>query len=102
MVVLSPSAALLLQGYKEKQLAQRVLLGLQLNDDDLVFSDLEGKPLLPDTVSHAWAKLIKCAGLEGIRLHDARHTHASLNAQAGCTPEGSTGEAGACHHLDNT
>ncbi len=44
----------------------------------LVFSDLEGKPLLPDTVTHAWIKLVRRIGLKGIRLHDARHTHASL------------------------
>jgi len=51
---------------------------LLLKEDDLVFSNFEGKPLLPDTVSHAWARLVKRAGLENIRLHDARHTHASL------------------------
>jgi integrase len=39
---------------------------------------LEGKPLLPDTASHAWVKLTKRTGLEGIRLHDARYTQASL------------------------
>ena len=51
---------------------------MPLKDDDLIFSDNEGKPLLPDTISHAWAKLVKRVGLENIRLHDARHTHASL------------------------
>jgi integrase len=54
------------------------MLGLQLNEDDLIFSNNSGMPLLPDTVSHAWTKLVKRTGLMGIRLHDARHTHASL------------------------
>ena len=54
------------------------MLGIVLKDDDLVFSDLEGKPLLPDTVTHAWIKLMRRTRLKGIRLHDARHTHASL------------------------
>jgi integrase len=75
MVSLPPSSACLLQEHKDKQEAQ---LGMTLKEDDLIFSDHEGKPLLPDTISHAWAKLVKRAGLEHIRLHDARHTHASL------------------------
>ena len=87
MVSLSPSAALLLQEYKDKQSAQRSMLGILPEDDDLVFSDLEGKPLLPDTVSHAWAKLVKRTGLAGIRLHDARHTHASLMLKQGVHPK---------------
>jgi len=87
MVSLSPSAALLLQEHKDEQSAQRAMLGISLKDDDLVFSDLDGKPLLPDTVSHAWVKLVKRAGLEGIRLHDARHTHASLMLKQGIHPK---------------
>ena len=51
---------------------------IPLKDDDLIFSNHEGNPLLPDTISHAWTKLVKRTGLMGIRLHDARHTHASL------------------------
>jgi len=87
MVSLSPSAALLLQEHKDKQEATRASLGISLKDDDLVFSDLEGKPLLPDTVSHVWAKLVKRSGLEGVRLHDARHTHASLMLKQGVHPK---------------
>jgi integrase len=63
------------------------MLRIPLKDDDLVFSDLEGKPLLPDTVSHVWAKLVKRTGLEGIRFHDARHTHASLMLKQGVHPK---------------
>jgi len=87
MVSLSPSAALVMQEHKDKQSAQRAMLGIPLKDDDLIFSDLEGKPLLPDTVSHAWFKLVYRTGLERIRLHDARHTHASLMLKAGTHPK---------------
>ena len=87
MVSLSPSTALLLREHKDKQVAQRLILGKPLEDDDLVFSDHEGKPFLPDTVSHAWVKLIKRIGLEGIRLHDARHSHASLMLKQGVHPK---------------
>jgi len=43
MVSLSPSTVLLLQEHRDKQEAQRAMLGVPLADDDLVFSDLEGK-----------------------------------------------------------
>ncbi len=45
------------------------------------------RPFPPDTVSHAWVKLVKRIGLEGIRLHDARHTHASLMLKQGIHPK---------------
>ena len=87
MVSLSPSTALLLREHKDRQSTQRFMLGKPLEDDDLVFSDHEGKPLLPDTVSHAWVKLMKRIGLEGIRFHDARHSHASLMLKQGVHPK---------------
>ena len=54
------------------------MLGILLTDDDLVFSHVDGNPLLPDSVTHAWIKLVRRARLKPIRLHDARHSHASL------------------------
>ena len=87
MVSLSPSAALLFQEHRDKQEAQGVMLGVPLKDDDLIFSDHEGKPILPDSVTHAWIKLVRRIGLTGVRLHDARHTHASLMLKQGVHPK---------------
>ncbi|MFC1938304.1 tyrosine-type recombinase/integrase [Chloroflexota bacterium] len=87
MIALSPSAALVPREHKEKQEATRAILGMLLKDDDLVFSQLDGKPLVPDTVTHTWIKLVRRIGLEGIRLHDARHSHASLMLQQGTHPK---------------
>jgi len=42
--------------------------------DDLIFSDFEGQPINPDTVTPAFSKIAKRAGLK-LRLHDLRHTH---------------------------
>ena len=54
---------------------------------DLVFCQPDGEALLPDTVTHAWIKLARRTGLTGIRLHDARHTHASLMLKASVHPK---------------
>ena len=54
------------------------MLGIPFQDDELIFSHEGGNPLLPDTVSHAWTKIVKRAGLKHFRMHDGRHTHASI------------------------
>ena len=87
MIALSPSAALTLEEHREKQEIMRAILGITLTDEDLVFSHPDGKPLLPDTVTHAWIKLVRRNGLWGIRLHDARHSHASLMLKQGTHPK---------------
>ena len=86
-IALSPSLALVLKEYKEKQKLERIMIGITLKENDLVFGTLEGNPLLPDTVSHAWIKIVKRAGLNHFRLHDARHTHASLMLKQGVHPK---------------
>ncbi len=86
-VALPPSAILTLRDHHEKQTLERVMLGIPQTDDDLVFGHFDGKPLLPNTVTHAWIKLVRHTGLKPIRLHDARHTHASLMLKQGIHPK---------------
>jgi len=59
---------------------------MELPDSDYVFAHADGMPLDPSTVTHAFDKVIREAGLRGIRLHDLRHTHASLMLTAGVHP----------------
>ncbi len=85
---LSPSTSIMLREHKAKQAELRRSLGyLTLSDNDLVFSHYDGSPLLPNSVTHAWTKLARRCGLHGIRLHDARHTHASLLLKQGVHPK---------------
>jgi len=86
-VALSPSTVLVLKEHRENKEAQCLMMGTLLRDDDLVYSNLDGSPLLPDTVSHAWTKLAKRLGKPEIRLHDARHSHASLMLKQGVHPK---------------
>ena len=53
-------------------------LGLPLlTDADLVFANYDGKPYLPNSITHAWIKLTRRCGLPGRRLHDCRHSYAT-------------------------
>ncbi|MFH0768983.1 MAG: site-specific integrase [Chloroflexota bacterium] len=87
LVSISPSMVSVLKEHRAQQEQLRQTLGLSLNDADLVFCQHDGRPLLPNSVTHAWVKLAGRAGLKGIRLHDARHTHASLMLKQGIHPK---------------
>ena len=87
LIALSPSTVQVLKDHREKQLLDRAMLGISLKDDDLVFCNSEGKPLLPNTITHAWIRLVRRIGLKGVRLHDARHTHATLMLKQGVHPK---------------
>ena len=86
-IALSPSSVLTLREHKDRQEGIRAMLGVPLKGDDLVFSTPEGGPLRPNTVSRAWTALASRAGVRVIRLHDARHTHASLMLKQGVHPK---------------
>jgi len=47
---------------------------------------LNGKPLLPDTITHTWIKLVRHTGLGNIQFHDARHSYASFMLKQGTHP----------------
>ena len=51
-------------------------------DAPLWTDDLTGRALTYWQVNKAWRRIRRCAGLEGVRLHDLRHTvgtHAGQN-----------------------
>ena len=80
-----------LADYLKEYRAERESLSLHLGRlphlDDLVFASIEGKPLDPGVLSHAFAKIAKRAGLQGVRFHDLRHTFASLMLLRGAKPK---------------
>jgi integrase len=86
-IALSPSAILQLKLYREKRKLEYAMCDIPFTDDSLVFSTLEGKPLRPNTITRAWHTLAIRAGLKPIRLHDARHSHASLMLKQGIHPK---------------
>ena len=61
-IALSPNAVLALRSYGEHRKLERMMIGKAHSPDDLVFSQADGSPLLPDTLTHAFAKLTRRAG----------------------------------------
>ena len=51
--------------------------------NDLVFCREDGSPIHPHSLSQAFERLVKKSELPKIRLHDLRHTHATIAIQAG-------------------
>ena len=47
-------------------------------DDGWIFTDETGGPINPRTDWDAWKRLLKSAGVRDGRLHDARHTAATV------------------------
>ena len=86
-VALPPSLVLLLHEYQVDQKLARLWLGEKLGSDDFVFSRADGSPLTPNAVTLAFKRVIRKAGLKRIRLHDLRHTHATLMLKAGVHPK---------------
>lgn len=86
-IALSPAVVAVLRHQREVREAQAKELGVALTDRDYVFAHADNNPWRPNSVTRAWQSLCLRAGLKPIRLHDARHTHASLMLKAGVHPK---------------
>ena len=86
-IALTPSSVLVLRDHQARQRLDQTMQGIPQSDQDLVFSNIDGKPLRPNTITRAWNTLAAQCGLKRIRLHDARHTHASLMLKQGIHPK---------------
>jgi integrase len=73
----------LLRAHRTQQRARRLAWGGLYNDHDLVFAREDGTPIPPDYVSRHFGELAIEAGLPRIRLHEGRHTAATLALEAG-------------------
>ncbi|MFD3413425.1 tyrosine-type recombinase/integrase [Streptomyces cyaneofuscatus] len=68
----------LLRRHKEEQGRERALARDLWTDKGYVFTSPVGEPLNPNTDFHRWKDLLKAAGVRDGRLHDARHTAATV------------------------
>ncbi|MFD6803634.1 tyrosine-type recombinase/integrase [Streptomyces cyaneofuscatus] len=68
----------LLRRHKEEQGRERALARDLWTEKGYVFTSPVGEPLNPNTDFHRWKDLLKAAGVRDGRLHDARHTAATV------------------------
>ena len=76
-----------LREHRERQRCERDEWGVDYFDNDLVFCKQNGEPLHPQTLTQAFDRLVGKMDLPRIRLHDLRHTHATIALNAGITPK---------------
>jgi integrase len=68
----------LLRSHKEEQERERTAARQLWVEGGWVFATRTGRPVNPNTDYHEWKDLLRDAGLRDGRLHDARHTAATV------------------------
>jgi integrase len=82
-VPLDSSLVGILKSHKARQARERLGAGEAYRDGDYLLSNELGAAYHPDSVSQWFDDAVKASGLPRIRLHDTRHTAASLMLAAG-------------------
>jgi integrase len=75
---LPPQLIALLQAHRAEQEQERARAREIWLGEGWVFATPDGQPLIPNTDYREWKRLLKEAGLREARLHDARHTAATV------------------------
>ncbi len=83
VIDLDPETTALLRRHRERQQHEREEFGADYHHLDLVTCAEDGSPIHPQSFSQAFASAVEEAGLRKIRLHDLRHTHATIAVKAG-------------------
>ena len=76
----------ILRRHRKGQLEERISAGGAWEESDLVFTNELGHLVHPDRFSKMFDSLVRGSGLPRIRLHDLRHTYATLALQRISTP----------------
>jgi integrase len=69
--------------HRKDQLAERLRASTAWEDNDLIFCRADGSPWPPDQVSRLFKRYAREAGVPVIKLHEGRHSAASLARDAG-------------------
>jgi integrase len=77
-VGLPDALCLLLKEHRVAQVAERLRAGQLWQDGDWIFATETGRPINPRTDWTRWKELLADAGVRDGRLHDARHTAATV------------------------
>jgi integrase len=104
-IALDPETLSVLDTHRERLEYRAALCRVAVDQDGFVFTaTLDGsQPLHPDTITGAFGRICRRAGLCSVRLHDLRHLHATQLLAAGVpvrTVSGRLGHADAATTLN--
>lgn len=83
VVALAGQSVEALRARRRNQLEERFAWGEAWTETGLVFTQANGTPIHPDSVTDAFRRTVRRLGLPSIRLHDLRHTWATLALESG-------------------
>jgi integrase len=86
-IALDAETVAALREHRKRQVEERLAWGPAYQDHGLVLSREDGSPIWPRTFSRGFGRHAEDAELPTIRLHDLRHTHATLALSAGIHPK---------------
>lgn len=87
LIWLDAGTVSLLREHRKSQLRARMAAGTAWQDNDLIFCQDDGTPWKPDYVTRRFQAIARAAGLPPIKLHEGRHSAASLARDAAVDPE---------------
>ncbi|WP_105618650.1 site-specific integrase [Vallitalea okinawensis] len=86
-IALSNTLVKLLRQQYVKICENKLRFGEEYKDHDLVICKENGEPMNPNSFSQKFRRKLKREGLRHIRVHDLRHTNATLMLDAGISPK---------------
>jgi len=81
-----PGLMQILREHKRRQQQERLALGEAWPNTDLVFTSTTGTPLEPRNATRAWSSIRLAANVPNLRLHDLRHSCATVLTALGVHP----------------
>jgi integrase len=87
VIALDPGTVEVLKAQAARQLEEQTDFDEAWVETGLVFTAENGSALDPESISRYWRQAVRKSRLPSIRLHDLRHTHATLALQAGIHPK---------------
>jgi integrase len=82
-IELDARTAMSLRSWRSRQAKERLLMGRGYQEGGCVFTHPDGRRYHPERFSREFDRAVERHGLQRIRLHDLRHTWATLALEAG-------------------
>ncbi len=86
-ITLTDDAVRELKAHRARQAEEQLLLGEAYQKNSLVFCKANGTKIDPREFTKRFQRILEESGLPRVRLHDLRHTHASLLLARGVHPK---------------